>query len=122
MAKFCSNCGKEVSENDNVCGYCGKAVNGNTVVNNTIINQGNNKSDGFAVAGFVLSLVSFLCCGGTSTLGLIFSIIGLVNCNKNNKNGKGLAIAGIIISSIGLITLVLLYSFGLISSITTELY
>ena len=29
MAKFCVYCGKEVEENDNVCGNCGKAINNN---------------------------------------------------------------------------------------------
>ena len=41
------------------------------IVNNT------NKTDGFATAGFVLSLVSFFCCGFTSVIALIFSIVGI---------------------------------------------
>jgi Tfp pilus assembly major pilin PilA len=46
-----------------------------------------------AIAGFVLS---FFC----GLLGLIFSIIGLSQCNNSNGalKGKGLAIAGIVIS------------------------
>lgn len=120
MAKFCIYCGKEVEENDNVCGNCGNAIKNN--VQNTIIVKNENKTDGLAIAGFVLSIVSFLCCGSTSVLGLIFSILGLVNCNKNGKDGKGLAIAGIVINSIMFIVLIILYIFMFIFGYATELY
>ena len=117
MAKFCVYCGKEVEENDNVCGNCGKAINNN--VQTVITKKETNKTEGFAVAGFILSIVSFFCCGSTSILGLIFSILGLVNCNKN---GKGLAIAGIIINSIMFVVLIILYIFMFILEYATELY
>lgn len=120
MAKFCIFCGKEVEENDNVCGNCGKPINNN--VQSTVIVKENSKSDGLAIAGFVLSIVSFFCCGSTSVLGLIFSIIGLVNCNKNGKDGKGLAIAGIVINSIMFVVLIILYIFMFILGYSTELY
>ena len=73
-----------------------------------------------AIAGFVISLVSLLCCGYSSWLGLIFSIIGLVNANKNEGEGKGLAIAGIVISSILLIIIVLLTIYGVMASVTDD--
>ena len=120
MAKFCVYCGKEVEENDNVCGNCGKAINNN--VQTVITKTETNKTEGFAVAGFILSIVSFFCCGSTSILGLIFSILGLVNCNKNGKDGKGLAIAGIIINSIMFVVLIILYIFMFILGYATELY
>ena len=118
MAKFCVYCGKEVEKNDNVCGNCGKAINNN--VQTVVTKKETNKTEGFAVAGFILSIVSFLCCGSTSTLGLIFSIIGLVNCNKNGKDGKGLAIAGI--NSIMFVVLIILYIFMFILGYAAELY
>ena len=68
-----------------------------------IVNQYNtpqDKTDGCAVAGFVVSLVSLLCCGFTSFISLILSIIGLVRAGKPGRKGKGLAIAGLIISII----------------------
>lgn len=55
-----------------------------------------SKTNGLAIAGFVLAFLIPL-------LGLIFSIIGLVKAKDHNGNGKGLAIAGIIISGIMLI-------------------
>ncbi|MBR5387175.1 MAG: hypothetical protein IK142_06315 [Clostridiales bacterium] len=62
--------------------------------------QGNN---GLCIAGFVVSLVSLLCCGLTSIIGLILSIIGVAT-SKGRK--KGLGIAGIIISSIMTVLLI----------------
>lgn len=120
MAKFCVYCGKEVEKSDNICGNCGKTINNN--VQTVVTVKEKNKTEGFAVAGFVLSIVSFLCCGSTSTLGLIFSIIGLVNCNKNDKDGKGLAIAGIIINSIMFIVFIILYVVMFIFGYAAELY
>ena len=48
------------------------------------------QKNGFAVAGFILSLLPLL--------GLIFSILGLVRAGKIGGKGKGLAIAGIVLS------------------------
>lgn len=120
MAKYCTYCGKEVEENDNVCGNCGKTIN--STIQTVVTKKETNKTESFAIAGFVLSIVSFLCYGSTSILGLIFSIVGFVNCNKNGKDGKGLAIAGIIISSIMFIVLIILYIFMFILGYSTSLY
>ena len=140
MAKFCRECGKELEENSKFCKNCGtkieeekteEANTSNENINESAAsNAGTNvtynqtyvtkKSNGMAVAGFVISLVSLLCCGYPSWLGLIFSIIGLVNANKNEGEGKGLAIAGIVISSILLILIVLLTIFGFMASVTDD--
>ena len=54
------------------------------------------KTNGMAIAGFVLSL---LCC--TSLLGIIFSAVGLNQINKDpSQGGKGLALAGLILGII----------------------
>ena len=127
MAKFCSNCGNEILENDRFCTNCGTTINseitnnndnnqiqdnGVAVVNNNPNNFNNTNNvvkytNSLGIAGFVISLVSMVCCcGGLSWLSLIFSIIGLVNSKKNNGEGKGLSIAGIILSIIMLVVLV----------------
>ena len=110
MAKFCTNCGAEISEGYAFCEKCGTPVEGGTpqaqpipqpqvVVNN--VAPTTSQSNGMAIAGFVTSLVNaILCCGGISLISLILSIVGCVNAKKYNGNGKGLAIAGIIISAI----------------------
>ncbi|HEX5221121.1 MAG TPA: DUF4190 domain-containing protein [Verrucomicrobiae bacterium] len=68
------------------------------------------RTSGFAVAGLVLgilSLFSFCCCAGIpfNLLGLIFSIIGLVQVNNRPDlySGKGMAIAGLITSALSLL-------------------
>ncbi len=115
--KYCSNCGKELNVGDNVCSNCGN------VINKTITTENNKtKTDGFAIAGFVLSLVSLFCCGSTSILGLVFSIVGLSRTNKSNTNGKGLAIAGIVISAVFLLIFIIIYSLGLVTSVTKDIY
>ena len=61
-------------------------------------------TNGFAVTGLVLGILSFVfcCCYGGipfNVLGLVFSIIGLVQINREPRRygGKGLAIAGIVL-------------------------
>jgi len=73
------------------------------------------KIHGFAVTGLVcgiLSLTLCLCCGGipANILGLIFSIIALLQINENPQlhEGRGMAIAGIILSAVSF--LILLFS------------
>ena len=68
------------------------------------------RTNGFAVAGFVLgllSLFSFCCCAGLpfNLLGFTCSIIGLVQINNRPAayTGKGLAIAGLITSALSLL-------------------
>lgn len=125
MAKFCTNCGREVNEGDNVCSNCGNVLNGAqhsnptpVYANSTVTQSGSN---GMAIAGFVVSLVStILCCGAFNWLALVFSIIGLVNAKNYNNNGKGLAIAGIIISSIFMIIEIILVITGYAAAVIDE--
>ena len=76
------------------------------------------KTNGFAITGLVcgiLSLTLCWCCGGFpfNVLGLVFSIIALLQINERPHlhEGRGLAIAGIILTAASfLIFLVLLAS------------
>jgi hypothetical protein len=76
------------------------------------------KTHSFATAGLVCGILSVTlcaCCGGFpfNVLGLIFSIIALLQINESPQlfEGRGLAIAGIILSAVSfLIFLVLLAS------------
>jgi len=69
------------------------------------------RTNGFAIAGLVLGILSFLlsfcCCGGLpfNLLGLICSLVGLVQVNSQPEvyGGKGLAIAGLITSGLSLL-------------------
>ena len=137
--KFCSNCKKEIAKENNFCPSCGKVLEdvnkkevksndnvegveekNNTEIKNIQVKETINaevnivqakESNPLAIAGFVISLISLFCCGSTSFLGLIFSIVGLVESKKKNNAGKGLAIAGIVISAILLFLLFIFYLF-----------
>ena len=126
MTKFCSKCGCEVQESNKFCTNCGNDLSEATVKSEPQVSEPKqSNTNGLAIAGFVISLVSLLCCGGTAWLGLIFSIIGLVESKKKNGAGKGLAIAGIIISIILLIFLIALYALyalGIYASFAEGLY
>ena len=120
MTKYCSNCGNEIKEGANACSNCGTMVNADSkpavVVNNVQSTQG--KSNGLAIAGFIVSLVStLLCCGSFNVISLILSIVGVVKAKDYDGSGKGMAIAGIIISSIGLLILILFTILGYAASI-----
>jgi hypothetical protein len=48
-------------------------------------------TSGWAIAGFILSILA-------APLGLILSIVGLIHASSGGRKGKGLAISGIVIS------------------------
>ena len=82
------------------------------------------KTNGTATAGFVLSLLGFLCCGPLLGVpGLILSIVALTQINKNpqTEGGKGLAIAGIVIGVISIIAFVVLLFSGAWAELLREL-
>lgn len=77
-------------------------------------------SQGFAIAGMVLGIISLVCCCSgyialvAGVVGLILSIISLVQ----KRPGKGMAIAGIICSAIAIVLIVVLTAIG--NSITPD--
>ena len=104
MTKKCSSCGGTISNDAKFCKNCGEKINNEETVQ-TIEPATVEKVpvNGLSIAGFVLALISLICCGLTSPIGLILSIIGLVKGEEEDRTGKGLAIAGIIISAIMII-------------------
>ena len=91
----------------------------NNGYNPYMANQMNNvnpgpKTNGLAIAGFICSLVGFLCCTISAVVGLVLSIIGLNKIKTTGEKGKGLAIAGIILGAIGVIVSILttIFIFG----------
>jgi DNA-directed RNA polymerase subunit RPC12/RpoP len=114
MKKVCSNCGKELKDNELFCSNCGtkyvepkeekvtkeeKAVkeekntkeektdkDAKPVTKTVAVAPANNGKADLSIAGFVCSLVGFLCCCGgiVSIVGLVLSIIGLVNINNGS--------------------------------------
>ena len=142
MAKFCVHCGSNLEEGSNVCPNCGAKVEEireevvETAVVNESVNQGyaqpsyaqqapKNPTNGLAIAGLIVSIVSpILCCGALSPISLILSIIGAVDAKKKNGSGKGMAIAGIIISAITIVLsliITLLFGFGTFAAIFEDM-
>ena len=106
MAKFCMSCGNRLDDNAAFCTKCGSPqgyVNYNQNYNQGYnnYNQGNysynnqqvNRTNGYALTGFILSFFFLM-------IALIFSIIGYSQSKEMNGEGKGLAIAGITICSV----------------------
>lgn len=79
--KFCTNCGKEISDPSGVCPDCSQLE----------MASEEQKSNVCAIIGFILSFILPL-------IGIVFSAIGISKASKMEGNGKGLAIAGLIIS------------------------
>jgi len=110
MAKFCTNCGKELQENQDVCLNCGKVTN-NNITNN---NQNERKSKiaagllgiflgGLGIHNFYLGytgkavtqlLITILTCGLGSFIsgiwGLIEGIMILTDSIKTDAKGNPL--------------------------------
>jgi len=52
MSKFCGNCGKELHDGQDICLNCGK------VVSNKVSKNQKKKTNGLAISGFVVSILS----------------------------------------------------------------
>ena len=102
---FCAHCGQEIGDADKLCCYCGRPkdshVNFQPKPYYPPINPA--PTNGMAIAGLICSLF-----GVFSVLGLIFSIVGLVQSGKHPSHpGRGIAIAGLVVS----IFMILFYTF-----------
>jgi hypothetical protein len=71
------------------------------------------KTNSFATTGLIFGILSVMCCCGCpfNLLGLVFSLIGLVQINRHPElyEGRGVAIAGLVLSVASLVL-----GFGLI--------
>jgi hypothetical protein len=65
------------------------------------------KTNGFAITGLILGILSLMCCCGCplNILGLIFSLIGWAQISRHPEiyEGRGLALAGLILSAASLL-------------------
>lgn len=135
---FCSNCGKELPENETVCPNCGtdNAKHDEPVqqaapqqapaqpvqpAQQIIVQQAAPaRTNGSATTGFVLSLLSWFLPGISfilGVIGIIMSIVGIVNASKMNGAGRGMAIAGLILGVLGLVFWIVLLAVYIIPMI-----
>jgi hypothetical protein len=87
-------------------------------------------TNGFALTGFILGIVSgplsvFCCCVGPlcSILGIIFSLIGLSQINRRPDlyGGKSFAVAGLVIAILALVFyIVMIMIFGVASALSPD--
>ncbi len=109
--KYCQNCGEQVQPNQRFCSNCGFNLGANKVVNN-ISKKDNLNSNDIAIAGFIISIISFIFCFGImSPISLILSIIGLSNAKKFDDKNKKFAIAGIVISVVAMLLVTLFITY-----------
>ena len=124
MNQHCPACGTKIEGDSKFCTTCGYSLE--TKVNNQNSSQASNTNatntnydinsnfttyegvkqytNGMAIAGLVISIVSLiLCCGSISLIGLIFSIIGMNKAKQNNDIGKGIAIGGLVVNILGIL-------------------
>ncbi len=97
---FCKNCGNQIGDSDAFCSKCGAANNAQT-----LSNQQNEQKQENPVWGILAIVFGAL---GGSTLGLVFSIVGLcIYKTPENKQkawiGLGLTIAWMVIATVLLI-------------------
>ena len=119
--KFCTQCGKELNDQAVVCVNCGCAVENKAAA--PAANAPAKKYNGLAIAGFVVSLVSWFLAfyGVVAIIGVVLSALGMKQCNTGATKGKGLAVAGLVLGIISLVyTLIaLLFLNALIGSLNS---
>lgn len=104
--KYCAHCGAELLDEAVICPKCGCSSDANSEMVREL------KKNAFAIAGFVLSLVAMFInmYAIPAAIGLVLSIIGLIQINKGGYKNKGLAIAGIVLGVIALVYDIVYYT------------
>lgn len=106
---YCKNCGSTLPDNTSegeFCTYCGSKVTSDGIAQNHTYQPANTANSNvqpaatntFAIAGFVLGLVSWFLnlWGIVGTLAIVFSALGLSKLKHYNNKGKVFAIIGLI--------------------------
>lgn len=121
--KYCSNCGKDLTDEQKICPNCGYTVNTETA---SFSAENKKPWDVLSIVGFCISLIGLLIdliafismaadanlgtalllivglvAGGIfGAVGALLSIAGLVLAVKKQKRGKAFAIIGIVVGAI----------------------
>lgn len=100
---YCSNCGKELNDNADVCIYCGAFTNKN---NNKRTNVEQKEFNTVALVGFIFSFFFPL-------VGFILGLIGMGKAKKTNS-GIGFAIAAVLLSLIFILINIIVFGIYLL--------
>jgi len=123
MVKFCSNCGKELKENADICLNCGVLINK--------VKKEKTPGLGLSIAGMILGILSILIAIGSiseifeydyyyNSVEMVIDIVIFLSISITGvslsavgftKNKNGFNISGIILNSISILTniVILLY-------------
>lgn len=105
---YCQKCGKEIPNDAAFCVECGAPINqaeamkyvqaGKTAQENNLIVKTVPYNE-MCIIGLVVSVISLFVdfWGLVSTVGIVLSVVGLIQCKKKQENGKILAILGIVL-------------------------
>ncbi|MBQ8551619.1 MAG: DUF4190 domain-containing protein [Clostridia bacterium] len=116
---YCKHCGSKVADNSNFCTSCGGALGSTETAVRAVTEEAaqssdkpaEKKNDALAIAGFAISLVSFLgavfLIPPAPIVGIVLSVLGLRRIKRSGNEGRGLAIAGIILGALALLLLML---------------
>ena len=125
---FCGKCGSTIPDGDTFCSVCGAPIsvspdmtssypNAQPIQTAPVIMSSQpmpaKRTNGVAIAGFVLGIFAFLFClvpvvgMVLGIVGLILSIIG-ISKKKTCSSGGGLAITGLILSIFGVMGLIMM--------------
>ena len=88
--KTCKNCGASIDSSFITCPHCKRMADTGSSIYSFSYKGPSYSTNGWAIAGFILSLIFPL-------LGLIFSAIGMKKVDQTHS-GYGLSLAGLIIS------------------------
>ena len=98
MQMYCPKCGKENSDNAQLCHSCSSVLTGTPAQAPAL----GVKTSGLAIASFVLGMLGFCTFFITAIPAVILGIIGLVKIGKSGGKlkGNGFAIAGIVVPTV----------------------
>ncbi len=134
---ICNNCGAQLMDGEAYCGHCGAKVDqywnpqdfqgGHPYGAGPYYPQPAPVS-GMAIASLVLGIatwvVGWFTLGIPGILGIIFGLLGIVQCKNGQRTGRGLAIAGFILSVImvALLIGIFVFAFSLIGDAFEVIY
>ena len=124
---FCPHCGSQIADGSAFCPSCGANLNASTPSPNPAPNPApSGEYKDYQTFSIIISVVSFLCCGGW--IGVIFGVLGIVFSSQakaafnsgnmtealsKSKNARLMCILGLVMIGIGAIaTIVLLSLYG----------
>ena len=119
---ICNKCGKVIEDSSTFCSRCGERVfpsdfeknNNESRIEYYDFQAQRNPSIGLGIASLVLGILSIIF-SWTIILPVIFAILSIVfgAIQLSKKSAKGMSIAGIITSFIGLVLVVIIFTFAL---------